>query len=268
MVFLWVGADHEDRLYNALVAQTIRSDMRDEEKALALMRRAEGIVRERRAIFGESPQNGVRCVRTAVLRSGDTELLQADGACGSASSIFAESCQHAGIPARLCQLTDSLGTTRHVIAEAMVGGRWVVVDALFGRVFRDRGGRMVGCAEVAADWDYYQRQAPEYLEHGYDFRAVRYTNWSKFPVLLPLVKGGLNLVLGHDRADTVSVRSYCLNLYSTYLLLLLGMTVLLNVAIVLRAWRRSRRILPRAEPGRPAETVAALPSTSHAALPA
>lgn len=240
LAFLWVEADYENRLYDALVANALKtpSSMSRQEKVLALMQTTHTTVVTREPLFRDIAIRGVHAV---LLRSGDTELLQADGSCGSCAHIFAEACQRIGIPVRCCQLSDSRDQTEHVIAEALVDGRWVVVDPLFPQVFHDSSGKLVGCAEVNANWEYYKNQAPKYREFGYQFGNVRYTNWSKIPVVMPMVRELLKWIFGEQRTNTFSLRTYCLNIYATYFRILLGFTIVLNVFLILREWLRSRR---------------------------
>jgi hypothetical protein len=241
LAFLWMGADYENRLYDALVAHAIRPGMGEEARILALMRTSHTTVQAREPLFHDITIGGPHA---ALFRSGDTELLQADGSCGTCAHVFVEACHRANIAARVCQLSEGGTSTSHVIAEARLEDRWVVVDPLFNQVFRDRQGKLVGCEEIEADWEYYRRQAPDYLRLGYHFGSVRYTNWSKVPVLMPLAKKCLDLVVGQRRADRISLRSYCLNIYSAYLYLLLVLTFGVNAFVVLRAWRHSRRPTP------------------------
>jgi len=238
--FLWMNADYEDRLYGVFVAGVVTPEMTPEQKMLALMSRVYRVVEDRSPIFAEDTLGGPVCLRTIWLHSGDTRLLQANEACGSNAGIFVEACQQAGLPARVCQMTRENASV-HILSEVQVDGKWVVADPTFNQVFRTPSGELASHADVSADWPYYRHQADSgYETGGCMFQGVRYTNWSKVPVLLPAVKGILNWVLGREKADQISLRSYCLNVYRVYLLAAVIVLVGINVARwVGWRWRRS-----------------------------
>ncbi|HVW62746.1 MAG TPA: hypothetical protein VHC48_21995, partial [Puia sp.] len=48
------------------------------------------------------------------------------------------------------------------------------------------------------------------------YEDVRYSNWTKIPVLFPAVKGLLNMIIGKAKADTISVRTWFLKVYDIY----------------------------------------------------
>lgn len=61
--------------------------------------------------------------------------------CGSATNAFVNLAQSAGLPARRLLLLDSHWKTTHVVAEALVDGRWIVVDPAFRMVLRGADGQ-------------------------------------------------------------------------------------------------------------------------------
>jgi hypothetical protein len=75
-----------------------------------------------------------------------TSLLQV---CGSATNAFINLADSAGLEARRLLLLDSRRMTKHVVAEVLVGGRWIVVDPAFRQILRGSDGRLLTREELA-----------------------------------------------------------------------------------------------------------------------
>jgi hypothetical protein len=69
-----------------------------------------------------------------------TSLLRV---CGSATNAFVNLADSAGLEARRLLLLDSHRVTKHVVAEVLVGGRWIVVDPAFRTILRGSNGRFL-----------------------------------------------------------------------------------------------------------------------------
>jgi hypothetical protein len=69
--------------------------------------------------------------------------------CGSATNAFVNLADSAGLAARRLLLLDSHRMTKHVVAEVLVDGRWIVVDPAFRVVLRDSDGRLLTREELA-----------------------------------------------------------------------------------------------------------------------
>ena len=69
-----------------------------------------------------------------------TSLLQI---CGSATNAFINLADSAGLAARRLLLLDSRQITKHVVAEVLVDGRWIVVDPAFRTVLRGSDGGLL-----------------------------------------------------------------------------------------------------------------------------
>ena len=72
------------------------------------------------------------------------------------------------------------------------------------------------------------------------YEDVRYTNWTKIPLVMPATKRILALFVG-DRVETLSIRSWVLNVYKTYMYILLCAYACLLIFSVYRikAWSRA-----------------------------
>jgi hypothetical protein len=75
-----------------------------------------------------------------------TSLLQV---CGSATNAFINLADSAGLEARRLLLLDSRRMTKHVVAEVLIGGRWIVVDPAFRQVLRGSDGGLLTREELA-----------------------------------------------------------------------------------------------------------------------
>jgi hypothetical protein len=69
--------------------------------------------------------------------------------CGSATNAFVNLADSAGLTARRLLLVDSRQMTKHVVAEVLIDGRWIVVDPTFRVIFRDASGRTLTRQELA-----------------------------------------------------------------------------------------------------------------------
>jgi len=69
--------------------------------------------------------------------------------CGSATNAFINLANSESLPARRLLLLDSRRMTSHVVAEVLVGGRWIVVDPAFRTIMRGTDGRALTREELA-----------------------------------------------------------------------------------------------------------------------
>jgi hypothetical protein len=60
--------------------------------------------------------------------------------CGTATNAFINLMDTGHMPVRRLLLVDPGMMTKHVVAEVLVDGRWIIVDPAYRRVFRDAGG--------------------------------------------------------------------------------------------------------------------------------
>src|ERR1700744_3011789 len=61
--------------------------------------------------------------------------------CGSATNAFLNLSRSAGLDSRRLLLLTTDRKTKHVVAEVLVDGRWIVVDPSFRIMMRDRSGK-------------------------------------------------------------------------------------------------------------------------------
>lgn len=68
--------------------------------------------------------------------------------CGSATNAFLNLSRSAGVPARRLLLLAPDGTSKHVVAEVNVQGRWVIVDASYRAFLEDSKGNLLTRAQL------------------------------------------------------------------------------------------------------------------------
>src|SRR5207247_5357210 len=75
----------------------------------------------------------------------DERLLKV---CGSTANAFINLAAVAGLKTRRLLLVNESGGTKHVTAEVLLRGRWVVVDPTSGSMFKDASGRLLSKEEL------------------------------------------------------------------------------------------------------------------------
>jgi hypothetical protein len=63
--------------------------------------------------------------------------------CGTATNAFLNLAREDSLRVRRLLLLTPEGKTKHVVAEVLIDGRWIVVDPTFRVIMRDRSGRML-----------------------------------------------------------------------------------------------------------------------------
>lgn len=135
------------------------------------------------------------------------DLMTTNGACGSYSYILSRLLNELKIPNRIAQMKVNGRYGGHILVEAKTARGWVVLDGLYDLYFKKANGQLASFKDVHNDWDYYSRQVPGNYNHQYRFEGVRYTNWDKIPVVMPVIKGILSLAVGKEDANNFSLRT-------------------------------------------------------------
>ena len=121
------------------------------------------------------------------------QLLQV---CGSATNAFVNLASSSGLPARRLLLLDLNRNSKHVVAEVLLEGRWVVADPSHHILFRDAQGRTLTRAELQDPQMLRQatRAVPGYPPE-YTFDRTAHIRLSRIPYLGALARGTLDTVL-------------------------------------------------------------------------
>lgn len=144
------------------------------------------------------------------------DLMTTQGACGSYSQVMAMILKTYDYPVRIAQMKAHGTWAAHNIVEVQSTHGWVILDPTFDAHWVRPDGHLASFNDVHSNWNYYSRQVPKDYDLQYAFEDVRYSNWTKVPVVFPAIKGLLNLMLGKVKADTISMRTWFLKIYSIY----------------------------------------------------
>jgi hypothetical protein len=173
----------------------------------------------RKIVFGNETFSSIKA---SYLRSADSHLMDALGACGSFSIVLARTLQVSGYQVKIAQMKVDGVFGGHMIVEAKKRNHsWVVLDPLFDIAYKDKNGSLVSFNEVKNNWNYFKLQVPSNYNLKYRYEDARFTNWDKVGIFGRVIKKGLDWLLGKENADRISLRPYFLNLYQAYLVILI-----------------------------------------------
>ena len=217
-----IADDYENRVF-ASIAKTIatKTNSMPEDSVLAEMVHATHLLVGSRSSIFNANESDPQFSTTDFSESLSGDLMTAHGACGSYSKVMAKLAEHLGFESRIGQMKVKGQFGGHIIPEVRTSTGWIVTDPMFDLVFKNPDGKPAGFSEVSGNWSYYKQQVPQNYQHDYKYEAIRYTNWEKIPVIMPLIKKALDKSLGEERANAISIRVRLLSIYNIYSLLLL-----------------------------------------------
>ncbi len=158
---------------------------------------------------------------STIFHSTAIDLMTTQGACGSYSQVLARILGTYHYPIRIAQMKAQGIYGAHNIDEVNTGKGWVVLDPTYNLCFTRPDHKLASFADVQHDWNYYSKQVPPGYNYDYHYEDVRYTNWTKVPVLFPAIKGLLSIFIGSERVNGFSVRTLFMNTYQVYFYLML-----------------------------------------------
>jgi hypothetical protein len=150
----------------------------------------------------------------SILNPVTVDLITARGACGSYSAVLARLLANDGYAVRIAQMKANGFFGAHNIVEVNIDRRWEVLDPTYDLYFIRPDGKIAGFADVRNNWSYYIPQLPKEYKLAYHYEDVRYTNWEKFPIIMPAIKKLLNMFMGADKANAISLHVYFLRIYA------------------------------------------------------
>jgi hypothetical protein len=207
-------ADYEKELFHAIhmdMVAKIAKGISEDSEVVKVMHACHDLMSSRTSVFGATQFMGFK---SQVLEPTSFDLMTANGACGSFSMVLARMLQGFKYDVRIAQLKCVSGVyAEHNIVEVKTAHGWVVLDPLFNIYFINPAHQLAGFSDVRNNWTYYKNQLPADYDMHYRYEDVRYSNWTKIPVILPAVKKILDLTIGKTEADTISIRTYLLRKY-------------------------------------------------------
>jgi len=189
------------------------------------------LMSNRASIFDKSSSLGVQA---DLFHPTSVDLMTTRGACGSYSQVLARMLDSYQYPIRIAQMKAGGTWAAHNIVEVNTGRGWVVLDPTYNTCFVRPDSRLASFDDVKNNWTWYSRQLPPGYDLQYRYEDARYSNWTKVPVIFPAIKGILNLTIGREKADKISVRTWFLKIYNLYLYL----TLLIALPIFFFTMRR------------------------------
>jgi hypothetical protein len=160
------------------------------------------------------------------------DLMTTRGACGSYALVLARLLNEYGYPVRIAQMKAEGIFGDHNLVEVNTGRSWVVLDPTFNLHFVTPDAHLASFADVQHNWTYYSAQTPKDYNPVYRYEDVRYTNWSKIPVLFPTIKSIFRLTMGEERTDTFSIRTLFLKIYTVYFYITLFLCIPVMLATI------------------------------------
>lgn len=251
LFFFHILSVYEDGLFNSIkshIDATVSSRDTPDSIFIKSMNDTYALMHPRLNVFqGNTDQLGPEA---GIFRSVAVDLNTTDGACGSYAQVLARILRAYNYPVRIPQMTVAGQPSGHILVEANTGTRWVVLDPSYNLYFQRPDGQLASFADVSHDWSYYSRQVPPDYNPDYRYEGVRYTNWSKIPVIMPAVKKILTLCVGAERTNGISLRVLFLHVYDIYFYVVLILeTCLLLGTIRLRIRIRRQPTPMQLKPG-------------------
>jgi hypothetical protein len=102
----------------------------------------------------------------------------------------------------------------HMFIETETENGWVILDPTYNLAFKKADGSLSSFSELHKNWEQYKQQLPADYPAEYNYEGVRYTNWNKIPGVTTTIKSVLNVLIGKEKADTISIRPYLLRVYN------------------------------------------------------
>lgn len=234
-------SSYEDSLFNAL-ADDVREITQNGNDSLNLLinslHTVHKVIASRQQFFNKDNITGFKA---GMLEPVSVDLMTGKGSCGSYSLAMARLMKNLGFNVRIAQMKVGEIYAGHNLVEIYVNGNWVVVDALYDLFFLKPDGDLASFKDVQQDWNYYKRQVPSEYDMAYKYEDLRYTNWDKIPVVMPLVKQTLSWTLGAQRADEVSIRMFTIRKFDVFFKITLGL-FLATVGYTIFLIRKKKRM--------------------------
>ena len=108
------------------------------------------------------------------------KLLQV---CGTATNAFLNLAREDDLHVRRLLLLSPDGNTKHVVAEVLIGGRWIVVDPTYRAIMRDANGRLLTRADLQQQDLFAQAisSIPNYPRE-YTYDRVAHVRMARVPI--------------------------------------------------------------------------------------
>ena len=232
-----IESRYETELFEA-IAQKIKSDLppryTENEFAIKALQVSNYLQERRYLVFGDQEINGIKAT---IFHPSTVDLMTNNGACGSYVTVLSRILKANNINVRIGQMQVNGRDAGHMIVEAYVNNRWIVLDPTYSLYFVNQNGLPATFNEIKNNWNTYKSQTPPDYNQTFSFEGIRYTNWKKFPPFTTAVKSILDLTMGKEKSDTISIRPYLLRNYHK----LSWLTFLFEIVLILYTWKVYRK---------------------------
>jgi hypothetical protein len=207
-------ANYENELFQAIrsnISSKISLADTEDSVVVRVMHACHDLLVNRGSVFEGRKFGGFE---SDLLSSNSIDLMTARGACGSFSMVMARVLQGYNFKVRIAQMKSNGVYAAHNIVEAKTSHGWVVLDPFFDVYFINPNHELASFEDLKNNWSYYISQLPPGYDMRYRYEDVRYSNWTKIPILLPAAKKILDLTIGKQEANSISIRTYFLRKYN------------------------------------------------------
>lgn len=208
----------------------------------------------------ETTQQGKLSGPYRLLKAPPADAARIGGQCGNLTRLFTTTARISGLKARRAHLYQVKGLDRpipeayvHAIVEVEIGDRWIIVDPLYGVVYRNENGELADSADLAAQPglvranienrpipdDYLLFPPADYNFDLYQFQELRRVRWTILP-------GGERIrslvasVIGEEGANLIAY-PHSFERPHVFLAAVYGMGGLAFAGLGAFLYRRSRR---------------------------
>jgi hypothetical protein len=213
LFYFKMEANYEKDLFQAIrssISSKVTAAETEDSQVVNVMHACHTLLVNRMSVFGGKQ---FQDLESEVLEPASMDLMTARGACASYSMVLARVLEGYHFSVRIAQMKAANVFAAHNIVEVKTPNGWVVLDPLFDVYFINPLHKLASFDDVKNNWAYYEKQLPPNYDLHYRYEDVRYTNWAKIPVLMPLAKKILDLTMGKAAADNISLRTYFLKKY-------------------------------------------------------
>jgi hypothetical protein len=236
LLYFNMQSSYEDGLFSSIrhtINDQFDSDDNSDSVAVKAMHVCHNLMGNRAPVFGGKELG----IEADFFSATSVDLMTTRGACGSYAMVLARVLEDYHFPVRIAQMFANGVFAGHNVVEVNTGNGWVVLDPTFDVSFVRPDAHLASFSDVQHNWTYYASQVPQGYNPNYRYEDVRYTNWSKVPVIFPAVRSVLRVAIGSRATDTLSIRTWFLKIYKVYFYITLLLFVPLTILTIRRILR-------------------------------
>lgn len=240
ILYFYVEDNYENQIFKALASQVKEQNhTSDHSVVITTLQLTHNLEKYRQTVFGNKD---IQAIKSNLIRPVTFDLMTGSGACGSYAYVLNRILEELSVETRFAQMKVGNNFGGHIVSEAKINGSWVVLDPLYNLSFKKEEGGFASFDDVRNNWEYFSTQVPNNYDLSYNYADVRYTNWSKIPVVMPALKKVLDLTIGSERTNAISLRSMFLRKYDVLFKATLVCYILITMLFIRAHIRQSIEI--------------------------